>query len=224
MTGVTNGKPALVADVHGNDLRIVLESLSKDVVDVVVARLGYSHAELWRAIEERVPEYRPSSRPNDWDEEVRHLTAGGAVMLLRALGPLAFPPLADAVNEFCTTLHQLSRHLNKQSHHQQLPSRDFAADPGTPSLILSVLDKVKSFLGELPWHMDVSSVFGDQPKVLVGQAWSHGSSTPRLLRVSVWSGIYPGTHVLVWNKKARNPIVTDPVFIERPCRLKRFDQ
>jgi hypothetical protein len=224
VTGEVNGKPALASDVHGNDVRIILESLCEDVVDVVVARLGYSQAEVWRAIEERAPEYRPFSRQNEWDEEVRHLTAGGAVMLLRALGPFAFPSLGTAVEEFCSALHQLSERLNEQSHHQQNRPRDFAVVTETPSLILKVLEKVKGFFGELPWHMYVSSVFGDQPKVLIGEAWSHASSTPRLLRVSVWSGMYSGTHVLVWNTKARNPIMTDPVFIERPRRPKRFER
>ena len=63
--------PALAENLSGNDLRIVLESFCKDIVDVVVAQLGYSHAGVWSAIEERIPDYRPSSRTKDWEEEVR---------------------------------------------------------------------------------------------------------------------------------------------------------
>ncbi|MFN4806602.1 MAG: hypothetical protein ACK46A_14600 [Akkermansiaceae bacterium] len=55
-----------------------------------------------------------------------------------------------------------------------------------------------------------------QPKVLSGEAWSHGSPTPRLLRVIVWTGASPGTNVTFWNKERRNPVVPDPVFITRP--------
>jgi hypothetical protein len=54
-------------------------------------------------------------------------------------------------------------------------------------------------------------------------AWSP-NKVAVVLRVSVWSGMYPGTHVVVWNKKARNTIVTDPAFIEHPRRSKRFDR
>jgi hypothetical protein len=58
---MTGGDTAanLVENLSGNDLRIVLESFCKDIVDVVVAKLGYSHADIWSAIEERIPAYRP---------------------------------------------------------------------------------------------------------------------------------------------------------------------
>lgn len=87
-----------------------------------------------------------------------------------------------------------------------------------PALIRQLLAKAEAFLGELPWHLDASFVYGDQPKVLSGEAWSHGSPAPRLLRVIVWTGTSPGTHVTLWNKTRRNPIVTAPVFIVRPRR------
>jgi hypothetical protein len=97
----TFGSPALTPDERfsGNDLRIVVESFCKDFLDVVVARLGYSEEQVWDAIVERAPRYRPSSWPNNWSDEVGHLSIGAAVILLPALGPLAFPEHEMQVGE-----------------------------------------------------------------------------------------------------------------------------
>jgi len=210
--------PLLAENLSGNDLRIVLESFCKDIVDVVVAQLGYSHASVWSAIEERIPAYRPSSRTKDWEEEVRLMTIGGAVMILPALGPLAFPARSNEVNELAAGLRELSEVLNRFSHHRESEPTSSTELSAAPALILQLLGKAEAFLGELPWHLDASFVYGEQPKVLSGEAWSHGSTTPRLLRVIVWTGTSPGAHVTLWNKTRRNPIVTDPVFIVRPRR------
>ena len=108
------------------------------------------------------------------------------------------------------------RLLNKSSHHREGQPRSLTALDDAPASILQILAMGEAFLTEFPWHLDVSVVYGNQPKVLSGEAWSHGSPTTRLLRVIVWSGNDPGTRVTVWNRKRRNPILSDPVFIVRP--------
>ena len=107
-TNAKNTVTTLTENLSGNELRIVLESLCKDVIDVVVAQLGYDHDDVWRAIEERIPEYRPSSTTRDWNEEVGLLTAGGAAMILSVLGPLGFPAMTEDVKKFCDTLWECS--------------------------------------------------------------------------------------------------------------------
>ncbi|MEP6937636.1 MAG: hypothetical protein ABI871_06170 [Chthoniobacterales bacterium] len=210
--------PTLAKNLSGNDLRIVLESFCKDVLDVVVARLGYTHADVWRAIDERVPDYRPSSRTKDWDEEVRRLMVGRALMLLPAFATLASPERANEFNEFAAVLRQLSEVLNQASHHQSDASISLSSLNHAPVLIRQLLIKAEAYLRELPWHLEASFVYGEQPKVLSGEAWSHGSATPRLLRVIVLAGADRGTHVTLWNPTRRNPIVTDRVYIVRPRR------
>jgi len=143
---------------------------------------------------------------------------GGAVMILPALGPLAFSARTNEVNEFATALRELSEMLNQASHHREGEPASSATLGGAPALIRQLLGKAEAFLGELPWHLDASFVYGEQPKVLSGEAWSHGSPAPRLLRVIVWTGTSPGAHVTLWSRTRRNPIVTDPVFIVRPRR------
>lgn len=152
------------------------------------------------------------------------MTMGGAVMVLPALGPLAFPAQANEIKEFAGSLRKLSELLNKASHHREgEPVRPDTLD-NVPSLICQLLGKAEAFLGELPWHMETSFVYGQQPRVLAGEAWSHGSPTPRLLRVIVWTGASPGTRVTFWNKQRRNPVVPDPAFIVRPrSREKQRD-
>jgi len=212
----TEGIPVIAGNLSGNDLRIAAESFCKDVVDVVVSQLGYRHKDLWSAIEERIPTYFPSSRTKDWDEEVRRMTLGPAKMILSALAPLAFSAHAKDVSEFLADLGKLTDVLNAASHDREGEPVSTKWVTEAPALIRQLLTKAEAFLGDLPWHMEASFVYGEQPKVLSGEAWSHGCATPRLLRVIVWTGASPGSHVTFWNKERRNPVVPDPVFITRP--------
>jgi len=218
--GTGDSAPAIAGELSGNDLRIAAESFCKDVVDVVVSQLGYGQAEVWRAIEEQMPTYRPASQKRDWDEEVRRMTLGSAKMILSALGPLAFSGQAEHVSEFVTDLGKLTDVLNAASHDREGEPVSSEWTSQAPALIGQLLGNAEALLGDLPWHMEASFVYGEQPKVLSGEAWSHGSPTPRLLRVIVWSGSSPGKHVTFWNKERRNPVVPDPVFIERPGKRK----
>jgi hypothetical protein len=217
LTTSADGAVTLADGTSGNDLRIALESFCKDLVDVVVTQLGYSHDEIWRAIDEQLPGYRPSSRRRDWDEEVRQLTTGPAGMLLSVLGTLAFPSRQTAINEFVRGLNELGTALNKCSHHRH-ESLSAVERDDLPRLLRHLLDKAQEVLGDLPWHLHTTFSYGEQPKVVSGEAWSHGSSAPRLLRVIMWSDVEVGTHILLWNRKRQNPIVTDPVLVRRPLR------
>ena len=210
------GDPVIAGNLSGNDLRIAAESFCKDIVDVVVSQLGYRHKDVWSAIEERIPTYRPSSLTKDWDEEVRRMTLGSARMIISALGPLAFSAQAENVSGFVTDLGRLTEVLNAASHDREDEPVSANLTTQAPALIGKLLSKAEAFLGDLPWHMEASFVYGEQPKVLSGEAWSHGSPAPRLLRVIVWTGASPGHQVTFWNKERRNPVVPDPVFIVRP--------
>jgi len=218
ITTTADGAVAIPPQMSDKDLRIVLESFCKDLLDVIVAKLGYTQREVWTAIAETLPEYRPLSQVKDWDEEVRKMTCGSAAMLLPALGSLAFRALEAQVNDCAAALVKLSDILNRETHHRTgKPSKD-PDQTRIPVLVREVLQRAQGFLGELPWHLKPSITYGEQPKVISGEAWSHGSSTPRLLRVIVWDGTAPGPQVTFWNKTRRNPIVTDPVFVVRPQR------
>lgn len=211
---------SIAGNLSGNDLRKAAESLCKDIVDIVVSQLGYRNDDVWNDIEQRIPAYRPSSVSKNWDEEVRDMTLGPAEIILAELAPLAFPVQAKDVSEFVSALGRLKNLLNLDSHdNSEKPIPPDLTDQAA-ALVACLLRKAEAFLGDLPWHMEASFVYGDQPKVLSGEAWSHGSPTPRLLRVIVWTGASPGSKVTFWNKERRNPVVPDPVFITRPRRHK----
>ena len=208
--------PMLEENLSGNDLRIVLESFCKDVIDVVVAQLGYDNDGIWGVISERLPSYNPRSRDGDWSEEVGGMTSGASALILKELTPLAFSSQPADVQAFTSALSQLTGLLNPPSHHREGKAPLLEKRGEAAALVQTILYNAQTFMGDLPWHMEANFVYGQQPKVLSGEAWSHGSPTPRLLRVIVWTGASPGTHVKFWNKERRNPVVPDPVFITRP--------
>src|SRR5262249_60545264 len=108
------------------------------------------------------------------------MTAATLSPLLPMLGVLAFTSRAEAGKEIASKLRELTRILNTASHYQSEeppPSTEFEQ---VPVLIHELLDKTKEFLGELPWHLYVSAVYSEQPKIVSGEAWSHGYVTPRL--------------------------------------------
>ncbi len=216
----TDGKLSMKSGLTGNDLRIILESFCKDIMDTTVAQSGYSHDRIWDAIEERAPGYRPYSKKKDWNEEISHLMLGGATILLPVFAPLAFPNKSLEIGQLTTSIDSISKMLNSAIHHksdQLSSSHDFDQ---IPSLISDILATSRSIFGDCPWHLYATHSYGTQPKVLSGEAWSHSSKTPRQLKVIFWTGADPGTsngqQILFWNKSGKNPVVPDPVLIRRP--------
>lgn len=215
MQTAADGQLKLSKSFSGNDVRIMLESFCKDIIDLVVASLGLQHEQIWDAIAERIPDYRASSRPNDWADEVAKLTLGSAAMLIRGLGTLAFP-MRGEVNELSSRLDELSNVLNAASHHREGETLPLENLDDAAKLVQQVLELATRLIGELPWHLNVSVVYGEQPKVISGEAWSHGSATPRFLRVVLWTGEPVSHQIFFWNKNRRNPVISDPFFIVRP--------
>jgi hypothetical protein len=212
-----DGQLKLSRALSGNDVRIMLESFCKDIIDLIVALLGFQHDQIWDALGERVPTYQASSRRKDWAEEVAKLTVGSALMLIPGLGSLAFP-MRSEVNELANRLDELSNVLNAASHHREGETQPSAKLDDAAELVQQILETARKLIGELPWHLNASVIYGEQPKVISGEAWSHGSSTPRFLKVVLWTGEPVRRQVLLWNKNRRNPVITDPVFIVRPGR------
>jgi hypothetical protein len=120
------------------------------------------------------------------------------------------------VAQCVSTLRGLLSLLNRASHHEEGDATSQPKEGEAVRLIQEALESATAFVGELPWHLRVSFVYGGQPKVLSGEAWSHGSSIPRFLRAMQWAGQPESRQVLLWNKTRTNPIITDPVFIVRP--------
>jgi hypothetical protein len=215
------GSIRLKAGLTIHDLRTVVESFCKDLVDVAVQVLGYDTDRIWEVIHYENPLYQPRSRDKDWDEEVSRLTIGSAEIILQSLLSLAWPAASVAAAAFFEAFAKLRPPLNAKSHHSSDTSHDTTADSHAPDdraaeLVDRLLEATKALVGEMPWHMTSTIVYGHQPKVLSGEAWSHSSATPRLIRVIDWNGRALGRKVMLWNKTGRNPVIADPEFIRRP--------
>lgn len=215
-----NENPVLKTGLSGNDLRKVLESFCKDIIDTVVSHLGSSQSGIWDVIQTKVPEFRPATNRNDWSEEVSQLTLGSAALLLPALGKLSFPEKSSAIDDLVNNLRKVSNLLNFESHHQEMSHDDQSGQNQISELIYQLLEAATSVMGECPWHLHVTHTYGSLPKVLSGEGWSHSSRTPRQLKVIVWTGadkdIKNNQQILFWNSSGKNPVIPDPVIIKRP--------
>jgi hypothetical protein len=204
-----------------NDLRVALESYCKDIIDVAVSKLGYDEERIIRFVDGSVPQFQWRNGDRNWVNQVAHLTLGSAVRLLKPLLDIAFNGREAEISILVDDLKWLSSNANIASHDNMDAFREFNTFiPNTQEFALKVknlLDITKVILGDLPWHMEVSSVFGDCPMVLSGEAWSHGTVAPRLLRVLCYDKIPTGKkRVMFWNRNRRNPVVPDAHFINRP--------
>ena len=143
------GEPSLTAggQVSGNDLRIVVESFCKDILDVIVMQLGYTEEQVWDVIEERAPDYRPASRPRSWNDEVGRLTIGQAMILLPALGPLAFPTQTSKLMELVGALRTLSPYFNSESHYQETQPATTLSSRNIIGEVRKLLDRARDCLG-----------------------------------------------------------------------------
>lgn len=215
---VAEGGYVLNDHIEGNQIRITLESFCKDVIDVIISQLGYEHDEIWRVIEENRPDYQCKGRIKNWDHEVKSMTVGAAIIILKIFGPLAFTSQNElmSINNLISYLYRLSEILNRASHHNDEEPAQVMNNPEIPNLIYKIIETTKAAIGDLPWHMKTSFVYGEQPKVLSGEAWSHGHSLPRLLRAILWAGESVNSQVVLWNKSRINPVIPNPCFLNRP--------
>lgn len=196
------------------DVRKSVENLCKDILDVITHQLGYKEAELWEALRERAPNYNPASHRCNWVEEVDNLTSGSASRLISALAPLAFPDMESEIEKCVATLNRLTLRLNEPTHDRQ--ARDSLPEPEPLADELDcLLMNCKAVLRELPWHLSPSFVHGDQPKVICGEAWSHSHPVRRMLRVIADFDHPPRQELVLWNPSGINPVIADPVFLQR---------
>ena len=197
-----------------SEIRISLESLCKDILDIITHQLGYKEKDLWEAIQERAPDYRPASHRRIWADEVNRLTSGAAALLISALGPLAFPGKEHGIKGCVAAVEALVSHLNGPTH-----DRDTRDTPPVQQQISEeieiLLKRCKEILRELPWHLLPSFVHGEQPKVICGEAWSHGQPIRRMLQVIAFSDHPAQMEIVLWNPTGTNPVIADPVFLRR---------
>jgi len=201
-----------------HEMRLALESFCKDVIETLTFQLGNNPQRIWAAIDAKVPPYRAASRSRSWSEEIALCTAGSGAIIIERLGE-SFAAGGKGYSELAEVIGELGRILNAALHHREGVEEEFRAETCT-HLIQRALQTAMELFGELPWHFSPAVQFGQGPRVLSGQAWSHAHPTPRLLRVITQTGVPQADDLLVWNRTGTNPIVADPVFIGQGQRVQ----
>lgn len=197
-----------------NETRISFEGFLKDLCRIIIATLGWHEREMKQQLAVHCRDYDWKTR-GGWAEESSKLTAGGALVLLRDLVPLAFPGSikADKAGDLWRTCGHLLNELNRGSHHPPPPPptpeqlRDYALSIDT------IRQEVNGIVGEMPWHLKPAQAFGTEPMIVTGHAWSHSHPEERLIRVIVSSSRREDQNLLVWNRSLTNPVMTDAVLI-----------
>ncbi len=215
-------KPGQVlADADLIPLRRSLESFCKDVLHVLTQQLGYSDQAIWSAIDNGAPRYRPTSPRHDWAEEINVCTAGSAAVLIGRLGGAWRPDKEHEFGRLTNTVGGLANILNPEFHEKRGGDVAGIDSSRIASFIDEALKVAASLLGELPWHFLPTVQYGSMPRVLSGMGWSHAHETPRMLRVLEFEEGPVGDEMLVWNRSGTNPVMADPVFLDRNRHRRR---
>jgi hypothetical protein len=197
-----------------NDTRISLEGCLKDLVRITITTMGWRDQDLDDSMAVHCSAYnKPPHR--SWSQELEKLTAGGSLILLRELLPLAFPQDVnkDAALNLCKKASSLLNDLNSGSHDPPPPPPSPEQLSAYAKTILELLETISGTVGEMPWHLKPTQVFGSEPAVATGHAWSHSHPEERLIRVMLWAGTRPASQMLVWNRSKTNPVMTDAVLL-----------
>ncbi len=197
-----------------NATRITLEGFLKDLVRIAFSTLGWNPEDPQFLLADHCASYKRSTK-GSWKMEIDNMSVGGALILLKALLPLAFPQSFDqtATQAFCQDCSKLVDALNIGSHHPPPP-------PPTPDQLEHYADSIRGILatvenavGEMPWHLFPDQSFGTEPLIVTGHAWSHCHVEERIIRVMLWAGDKRANELLVWNKSLTNPVMTDAVLL-----------
>jgi hypothetical protein len=194
-----------------NPVRISFEGFLKDLTKITLATLGWGEEEMRREIHVHCPRYRRSYPHKPWKMEMEKISVGGALILLEAMLPLAFPGKIsnDEATMTCMEWNTLREALNSGSHHPPLPPPKPHELASYAAMIHKALETANAWVAEMPWHLTPSQSFGSNPTVVTGYAWSHSHAEDRLIRVMVSLENTKTKSLVVWNKSLTNPVMTE---------------
>jgi hypothetical protein len=143
--------------------------------------------------------------------EMEKISVGGALILLEAMLPLAFPGKIsnDEATMTCMEWNTLREALNSGSHHPPLPPPKPHELASYAAMIHKALETANAWVAEMPWHLTPSQSFGSNPTVVTGYAWSHSHAEDRLIRVMVSLENTKTKSLVVRTKSLTNPVMTE---------------
>ncbi|GDX83910.1 hypothetical protein LBMAG42_57210 [Deltaproteobacteria bacterium] len=202
------------------EARISLESFLKDLVRIGFSTLGWSDLDAEEKVSVHCHAFKRSRR-GSWSAEMESLTAGSALVLLPSVLALAFPQSVLETQELCKVAAALVAALNPGVHDPPRPQPTTEECSLQGQAIVKILGAAAAIVGEMPWHLRPSQVFGSGPAIATGHAWSHSHVEERVIRVLLWSGDGSVADVLVWNKTRGNPVMTEAIVLASPRRPRR---
>ncbi len=196
---------------NGNQYRNIFESYCKDLLNTVTSKLGIPEIELWELIKNNSV-FRRDDRLN-WNETVKNVTIGSAVILLNTILPIAIPDNEENSKNLIKNLKEVE-FLNKFSHHNPnfTEAKKEKCFIDLLGIIPNVLKISHDLISEMPWHITVTQKYGNSPLVLTGNGWSHSHIAPRLLRVILLEEPQ-SSNVVIWNPSKVNPVISDGMLI-----------
>jgi len=205
-----NDSISINPDLSGNDIRVIIESYCKDMIDTLSSKLGDTEKELWDVVLDSQPDYRGHNQ--GWSYEISKITIGGAIIILNALLFEALPDKKESADFLIKNLKDVSKKLNSLSHHtsMELNTSDLKDE------IINIINCTKVLISEMPWHFYPVQRNGQQPTVLTGNAWSHSYKQTKQLSIILWAGQDISNNMLIWNPTKINPVVPDGIIIKRP--------
>jgi hypothetical protein len=217
LAGCVHRRDACVVELTRDPVavRISLESGLKDLVAVALSTLGWSSDVVERELSHCCWEFRRSPG-RTWSDELEQLTVGSANVLLRQLLPLAFPQATEASGRLVGVVSKVGSGLNAFAH--DAPPLGAAGGPDQRVVaegLEEIIALIHELVGELPWHMQATQLFGQAPAIATGRAWSHSHPEERVIRVLLSDGAPSSGDLVVWNPSRRNPVMTDAILISR---------
>ncbi len=204
-----NGKYKLNTNLSGNEIRVIIESFCKDIIDTLTSKLGLTELQLWDLLFLKFPQY---IRSGSWNSEINNITIGKAHFIIETLAIEVYPDKKDDVLSLSQMIITISVLLNKLSHH---PVQDIDKEKFS-EILFNFIELVKVFINEMPWHFFPIQKNGYQPSVLTGKAWSHSHKETRQLSIILWNDLDIIDNMLIYNPTLLNPVIADPVIINRP--------
>ena len=206
----TDNTQYLRSDVNGNELRICLESYTRDIIQTITYNLEQQDEDLYGIITDEYPEFRrvPTGK---WKDQLsdRSFSLGAAQFIIYALGKEWKPTHESDWKEISKNLRIASQMLNDLSHFKNvLTSKEDVIIP-LSVVLTQMIESVNNILVEMPWHFYPQIVRGEFPSILTGKAWSHSYKGEKTVRILNWENNNDLSPSLVWNPTKRNPIMTD---------------
>jgi len=211
---INKGKPTLISMYSGNQIRIILENFCKDLIDVLISKLGFDIEQIYSFIKyetENKLMYDNLKRNRSWDNFLNQLQLKQAFELISLLLKKVFP--SNNHKLLLENLEKIRIETNHTSHDN--PNAKINQSQ-LAEAIFTVLNQTHDLISEMPWHFNPLQKNGILPVVFTGLAWSHSYPNEKQISIILWNANNSTKEMLIWNPDKKNPVMPNAKRILRP--------